>query len=85
MVKSCWATLLFAYNPINRPYKAFQVILRWKASFGLFQATFWPLKAFLGLNMFSWVVGLVFLDASGDDDLCDLLDFAPADRARLAL
>ena len=36
--------------------------------------------------MVLWVVGLGLVgDASGDDDLCDLLDLAPADRTGLAL
>ena len=35
--------------------------------------------------MVLWVGDLVLWDASGDDDLRDLLDLAPADRAGLAL
>ena len=63
MVKFCWATLLFAYQPTIRPY---MVILRWKCFTGGCRTC-------------------VSCVASSDNDLCDLLNLAPADRAGLAL
>ena len=54
----------------------FQAILRWKGFFEAFVQ---------GLFVVLWVGDLVLWDASGDDDLGDLLDLAPADRTGFTL